>query len=822
MVLSSFGLTAPRAAGATRIYNGTLTIGHLNRIESLNPFRGIANEAYLLYFLLYDPLFAVDQDQRYIPDVASSAAPNSDATQWTYQIRQGIKWSDGTNLTANDVAFTVNFNIANFGQLWANQPFVNQIKQCSGSATQCGAKITGPNQVTIYFARPFAPGWSMNFPILQQAQWSSLTPKQAQYSFDNPTPIGTGPFVADSNIYTEQLNDQPLVLHRNPFYWAGAPAIQTLVLTHFTDETSMIAALEAGQIDVAMLSSAGYSAVKAQNNPLIAEQEGLQVIQMWVEVGITQLNSANVNNKLNPARFDINVRQAMAMATNKSFILQKFYNGKGWEGSTLISPVTPFWHYEPTSDKFPFSLEQANALLNASGFGAWGTDGVRYAPKSIYLPDSGITIPAGTRLNFSMVTRVSHPEEVQTAYYLAQSWGQVGIQINVVPEDEIAMNTDVYAGAFDTYVWWWSGNPDPNYLLSIQSNQTLNGWSDNYFNNATYNNLYLQQLATVNVSQRQALVFQAQKVHYNAAPYLILVYPYYEYAYWTDFWIGWGDMNAHPGRQIGAFFGMHPLFLQLRPAGSPQVQVQGTAGRPGQPVTVQAQINDTKAGTWYLQFGDGSAMTGSYAVGTTAITESHTYSLPANETTANFTVSLSADNSAFNITNSNTVVISSTGQLPPVIESFTADTSQVYVGGNATFQAKVRPAQSGTLTVTLDFGDGSAPATSNVAATAGTDLTVSFTHTYSKAGSFPATLTVSSGSGVFPASAGPITISVVTHGQSTGPSSGLPPWALPIGAVVVAIAIGAAIFQVWRRRKKEPEHEQVDLPPKTGPPGSGP
>src|SRR5574337_1517496 len=140
----------------------------------------------------------------------------------------------------------------------------------------------------------------------------------------------------------------------------------------------------------------------------------------------------------------------MAMATDKSFILKTFYNGKGWEGSTLISPITPFWHYEPTTEKFAFSLQQANALLNASGFAAWGSDGIRYAPAAINLPDVGITIPAGTRLNFSMVTRVSHPEEVQTAYYLAQSWKQVGIAISVVPEDEIAMNTDVYAGAFDT------------------------------------------------------------------------------------------------------------------------------------------------------------------------------------------------------------------------------------------------------------------------------------------------------------------------------------------------------------------------------------
>ncbi len=825
MVIAGLSMAAPRAAGATRVYNGTLNIGHLNRIESLNPFRGIANEAYLLYFLLYDPLFAVDQDQHFVPDLATSATPNADATQWTYTIRQGVKWSDGTPLTPADVAFTINYNTMNPGQLWANQPYVNQIIPCSGSATKCGGQVTGPNQVTVYFARPFAPGWAMNFPIIQQAQWSSVTPHSAQYSYDNNNPIGTGPFIADSGIGAAQLNDQPLVLHRNPNYWAGAPSIPTLILTHFTGETTMISALDAGQIDVAMLSSAGFAAVQTQNNPNIAGQEGLQVIQMWIEVGITQLNTKTVDNKLNPARFDVNVRQAMAMATNKSFILKTFYNGKGWEGSTLVSPVTPFWHYEPTTDQFPFSLQEANALLNASGFDKFGPDGIRYASSDIYIPDIGngvsVTIPAGTRLNFSMVTRSTHPEEGQIASYLAQSWKQIGIEIDVVPEDEIAMNTDVYAGAFDTYIWWWSGIPDPNYILSIQSNQTLKGWSDNFFDNTTYNTLYLQQLAAVNVTQRQQYVFQAQQVHYTAAPYLILVYPDYEYAYWTDFWVGWGDMNAHPGRQIGAFFGMHPLFRDLRPAGSPQVVVQGAAGRPGQPVTIQAQINDTKAGRWYLQFGDGAATTGTYAAGATTISETHDYQLPSGATSANFTVSLSVDNAAYNITNTNTVVIASVGQLPPTITSFVADASQISPGGNVTFTATARDAQSGTLTFTVDYGDGSTPGTANIAATADTNETVVFRHVYTKAGSFPASLTVSGGSGVAPATAGPLTISVVSSTRA-GPSGGLPGWAVPAGAAIIVIGVAVAALQIWRRRKKESEEEKVDLPVKKQPPGSGP
>jgi len=175
-----------------------------------------------------------------------------------------------------------------------------------------------------------------------------------------------------------------------------------------------------------------------------------------------------------------------------------------------------------------------------------------------------------------MVTRQEAPDENQIALYLQQNWRLIGVNIvsPITVEEEIAMSTDVYGGEFETYIWWWSGDVDPNYLLSIQSNYTLDGWSDNYFDNATYNDLYRAQLGDLDPAQRQLHVRAAQRVEYLAAPFIIIAYPYFEYAWWTDEYSGWGDMNMHPGRQIGAFWGAHPLFRELQPIG-------GSSGLPG-------------------------------------------------------------------------------------------------------------------------------------------------------------------------------------------------------------------------------------------------
>jgi peptide/nickel transport system substrate-binding protein len=588
--------------GAT---DNTLTIGHLFAIDNLNPFIGYSNEAYLFYSLVYDFLFSVGPDgQTYVPNLAVDFGTTPDGGRtWVYEIRQGVKWHDGSAFTADDVAFTINYNIQNFWLLWAYEPYVKQITQCTPQQpTGCGAEVTGPSQVTVHFDRPFAPGRdALALPILQKKQWQNISALKAQYSYPNPTPIGTGPFKADPNIYAQWLNDTPIVLHANPDYHFGAPNVERLVFQHYGDENSMVADLMRGDIDIAMLTAAGYDAVgdaRAANAALrnsIEQQEGLTVIQYWIDVGITQINYPGANLRLNPARFDLRVRQAMAHATDKNFILTQFYRGKGVPGTTLISPVSSFWHYEPADEKFDFNITKANEILDAAGYTARDSDGIRRAAQnktlSVYCSpeslqsfcDTQIEIPKGQRLSFTMVVRAEAPEEKEIARYLQQQWRAIGVDLRgrnstdiTVEAETTAMTPDVYDGQFDTYIWWWSCDADPNYCLSIQSNFTLNGWSDNYFDNKTYNDLYLAQLEALDTDVRREKVHEAQKIDYLAANFIILAYPYFEYAWWTDEFEGWGNMVQEPGRQLGHFWGRNPLLLDLRPktAGGP-IEPQG-------------------------------------------------------------------------------------------------------------------------------------------------------------------------------------------------------------------------------------------------------
>src|SRR5437016_12381182 len=100
-------------------------------------------------------------------------------------------------------------------------------------------------------------------------------------------------------------------------------------------ESQLVYAQHTGAIDMGKFSSAGYESLAGASG--IARQEGLISTQYWNEIGISQYDTTF----LNPARYDENVRRAMAMATNKDYNLNTIYGGQGIRGEPIITPITP-------------------------------------------------------------------------------------------------------------------------------------------------------------------------------------------------------------------------------------------------------------------------------------------------------------------------------------------------------------------------------------------------------------------------------------------------------------------------------------------------
>jgi len=631
-----------------------LRIGFLEAVDFLNPFRGLNDPSYELYGMIYDYLFSFDQDGNFVPNIATDASCDTTCRNWTYTIRQGVTWHDGTALTAEDVNYSINLNIKNLAHLWAFEPYVNRIVQCSPPqiVSNCGASINTPWNVTVYFDRPFVPGKSLFIPIIQKAQWVADTnsnPQFIQGQYQNLNPIGTGPFYADANIGTAwSCQCQPLILHKYANYHpvgshTGPAIVDNIYFEQFSDEGTMVAALEAGAIDLAKTTPNGYIALSGASN--IERQSGLLSTQYWTEIGITQIPSNHIRGN---ARFDENVRRALAMATNKDFIVQNKYLGFGVRGDSLMSPITPEWWYDPTTDpgaNLTFDIAAANALLNQSGYDSWsgGSFGVgtRMASRDItFNSTNGIitTVRAGETLAWTMAVRNEFQNEIDTGDYLATEWAKVGMQLTVKPESESALSADVYGGFVETYIWYWSGDPDPNYLLSIESGFTLDGWNDNYWDNTTYNQLYVDHLAATDPTQRQQIVRAAEKLNYQSAVYIIFIYNDGTWGYRTDTFTGWGDWNQHPYRQMDAFWGANPLFLELQPIGAPSNNCPTTPiVSPQGPITTfvnttqsfTGSSTDTDQGqnlTWIWGWGDMQQTLHTTTTAVTSDSASHSWS----------------------------------------------------------------------------------------------------------------------------------------------------------------------------------------------------
>ncbi|MCU0860286.1 MAG: ABC transporter substrate-binding protein, partial [Thermoplasmata archaeon] len=333
------------------------------------------------------------------------------------------------------------------------------------------------------------------------------------------------------------------------------------------DANGMQYDLERGILDVAQFPPDNYKAIKDQiedgNINNMTAYDGLKCTQYWTEIGIN-MNPGGPN----PSRLDPYIRWAMAMSTNKTYIVQNFYKGFADEGTTLISPVNEKWHYEPTEDElFPFDLDAASQMLEDAGY-VYTDDSptVRVCSADSWAVQEGL-VPVETPLQYDMLIRQEFPEEKEIAKFLAAQWANIGIDIEISVVTEVTLSTIVYTYTYDTMIWYWSADPDPNFMLFCQSKNSWNGWSDNQYSNESYEENYSRSVSEFDYDLRKEYCDNVQRISYQDAAYILLAYPYQTYIWRTDTFEGWGDWEANPGRSIDAFWTGNPLWFDLKPIG---------------------------------------------------------------------------------------------------------------------------------------------------------------------------------------------------------------------------------------------------------------
>ncbi|WP_308467371.1 ABC transporter substrate-binding protein [Rathayibacter soli] len=222
--------TASSGASSVTLFSGQVG----NFTENFNPLNNTGSYLQPTNGVIYEPLFYYNKAAagKPVPLLGTSYSWNSDGTQLTVKVRQGVKWSNGTPESADDIVYSLNLISNNAG--------------LNTSGIKWVAKKTADDTVVITFpstAFTLEPQILGNEPIVPESIWKNISDPT---KITNDKPVGTGPYTLKS------FTPQSFVLERNPNYWgtgASAPKVEQVRYISLANADAATSALEAGQTD---------------------------------------------------------------------------------------------------------------------------------------------------------------------------------------------------------------------------------------------------------------------------------------------------------------------------------------------------------------------------------------------------------------------------------------------------------------------------------------------------------------------------------------------------------------------------------------------
>jgi peptide/nickel transport system substrate-binding protein len=544
----SASASAPASSSDKLIFR----VGIPGDMVSPNPFKACCGYEYEMMFLAYDMLFNFNKDDLSpAPGLATDMCDHSDDYMtWTCNIRSGVKWSDGEDLTSEDIAFTYKFILDN------HQPAFKDYLPYDPTFDTPDPTTLVWNSTEPTFA-PTIPPW---IPILPPQVWQPLDGKASTdiKGYPNVPAVGSGPFVLD-----EWKQGQSFTMSANKNYWAGAPTMDEVVFEEYQNKEAMVQALKSGQIDFAddlnpTLFNALKSAPDVGTNPAAPS---------YFSNFAFNFGGQGANETHHPAINDLQVRLAVAHAIDKDALVNTVYQGNAIAGTTVTLPSSP-WHYEPTADTVQdFNIDEANQILDDAGYKDTDGDGVREMPDG--------TDPLVWDVLYGDGLIAGGEESGK----LIQGWLQeIGIKINLIAVTSTKATSLWGDGDFDAYIWGWGGDPDPDFILSIFTTDQCLGWSDGCYTNKKFDNMYAKQKTIFDHDERVAFVGQMQQFIYDQVPEIVLTYPNYLQAFRTDTWTGYVPMPSNGGAYL---FNWGPLsYINLKPVAEGSTAGSGNEGIP--------------------------------------------------------------------------------------------------------------------------------------------------------------------------------------------------------------------------------------------------
>ncbi|MDV3128015.1 ABC transporter substrate-binding protein [Mycobacterium sp. 21AC1] len=394
--------------------SGNLIAAIAGEPDQLDPHRTSAYFSFEVLENVFDTLVEPDENLQMRPALAKSWEVSPDQLTWTFHLREGVKWHDGTPLTADDVVFSyrriIDEQLTNVDKFSA----VTDVAAPDPATVRITVKHPTPNLLTNL-------GGFKGMAIVQRRNVES-----GQIATH---PIGTGPFA-----FASRRSGDSITLKANPDYWAGPPKISGVTFRFISEPSTALSALQAGEID-------WTDSIPPQRVAQLRDDDSLAL-------AVTQSNDYWYL-ALNEARApwnDVRVRQAIAYAIDRDAIAAATSYRTATVNQLAIPQGNPWY---TGYDRYRYDISAAEKLLSEAG-----------------------TSPQ----HLDMLVTSEYPETVTAAQIIADNLAPLGITVDIRTVDFATWLDEQNNGNFDMLMMGWLGNIDPDdfYYAQHHSGGTSN------------------------------------------------------------------------------------------------------------------------------------------------------------------------------------------------------------------------------------------------------------------------------------------------------------------------------------------------------------
>ena len=466
-------------------------MGKLTPLISTDAYQATI-ESYVLESLISrDP-----ETLEWVPWIAKAWEVSDDGLTISFDLRQGVKFADGVELTSDDVVFTLDM---------IRNPEINAPRLVPYYEVVESVTAEGPYRVVFQLNRPYFQALSITggMDILAKHWYEKFTPEE----FNSSTGLlfGSGPYKLPMNPEDWRPGTGSIELVRNDEYWGPRPTLDRLVWREIIDENAQLVSFRNGETDRYSVRPERYNQLKDDAN-LLSKADLYKY--RTVSGGYRYIGWNQVKDGQPTPFADKQVRRAMTMLINREELTQQLLAGLATVATGPFNPLSP--QYDQNVKALAYDPEAAKALLTEAGYEDRNGDGV-------------LEGPGGQPFRFSLVYPSSNVGYQQMAQYLKDAYARAGITMELDPTEFNTMIQRIDQRNFDAITLGWGGviESDPKQIFH---SDMIEGGGDNYI---SYRNPELDQLidearVTVDDEKRLGLWRHVHRILQDDQPYTFL------------------------------------------------------------------------------------------------------------------------------------------------------------------------------------------------------------------------------------------------------------------------------------------------------------